>query len=567
MQGELYHLFTALGNALFSSVWQLGIIWLLITLYTFLRPSSDATNGMIRFAGLLAGFVLFIITFVLSLSTPQSESSVLKWMLNREWIQPLLNYGAMLYLVLFLFPLRNIIRSSLQLRQLRNSDTGRVPGALKLFMLDAAGYLNIKRKVRLFTSALVASPLTIGFLKPVILLPAAIVNQLTPQQLEAIILHELAHIKRNDYLINLITQIILTLLYFNPFARLLVKAQELDREKSADRWVLRFEYGQYMYASTLLQLAKNQLPGNGFALQALGKESQLGNRVQAIMGAPVKNALSFKKIGMLAGALLLSLGVCLTHRTAPLPEAASGSFSYATAINEPGVPRPVFAAARETDSEQLKYEITPIPAIEKPDSKQGDDIVYLKICEDANGKIKPPAPPAAPSPSAKVDAAPAPSSMMLFADHPTIVIPVLDNAAEEKIRRSIDAFKKLVTALSWKQLENSLAETVTEEQKKALKNKLSALVDRINWEENANMLRSSYEDIDWDKTTDQLKAGMNALFASADQYNKAVAQQKAEQQYHKITDSAAVAAKANALPTAPLRTAPNDSARKKVVDL
>ncbi|WP_018627488.1 M56 family metallopeptidase [Niabella aurantiaca] len=528
MQYGLYHVFTALGNALFSSVWQMGIIWLLITLYTYLRPSnSDASNSLLRFAGLVSGFVLFLITFFTSLDAPQANRGLLKWMIHLEWLRPLLNYGAILYLALLVLPLRNILKNSFELRRLRRTGTGRVPGALKIFMLDAAGYLNIKRKVQLYTSSIISSPLTLGFLKPVILIPVALINQLTPQQLEAILLHELAHIKRNDYFFNLVTQIIITFLYFNPFARLLVKAQDLDREKSADQWVLRFEYGQSMYASTLLQLARNQFPGNGFTMQASGKESQLGNRVASIMGSVQKTTLPFKKIGLLACMLLLSGGFYLTRSTRPMTDrvalAATNSLP-ASAIAEARYIMPVAAKESAADSSQEKYSIQPIPVIDDPDARPGDNALYLKIAETPDGKIQAPAPP---------PAATASEPLILFADHPTIIVPALDSAAEEKVQQSMDAFKKLVTELSWKHMENSLAETVTEQQKKALKDKLSRLIDQVNWEQNANMLRSFYKDINWQQADDQLRASLDALFHAGSARQHGLKQKE----YRRLADS------------------------------
>jgi len=537
MQEGLYHVFTALGNALLSSVWQMGIIWLLIAVYIYLRPAtSEAAGSLLRFIGLLAGFILFLITFFTSLNSPQTESGLLKWMTRQDWVRPLLNYSAILYLALLILPLRTILKNSLQLRQLRKDGIGRVPGALKIFMLDAAGYLNIKRKVQLYISSLISSPLTIGFLKPVILLPVAIINQLTPQQLEAIILHELAHIKRNDYLINLITQIILTFLYFNPFARMLVKAQELDREKSADRWVLRFEYGQYMYATTLLQLARGRSAANGFAMQVSGKENQLSYRVAAIMGAPAKRTHSLKKTGLLACLLLLSSGLYLIRNTRPHPQTNPIAFEPAVQLQAPAMEvrysTTIPGIEKVADTDQEQYSVRPIPAIEKPDAQPGDHIVYLKIHETPEGKIQaptPPQPPAAP-------AAPAIAPMILFADHPTVIVPDLDSAAEERVQQSMDAFKKLVAELTWKHLENNLAETVTEDQKNALKGKLSQLLGQMNWEQNANLLRSFYNDINWQQTDDQLKASLNALFQiKAARYN--TSKQKEAADYRRLADS------------------------------
>ena len=63
-------------------------------------------------------------------------------------------------------------------------------------------------------------PCMIGFFKPIILLPITLTTYLSATEIEAILLHELSHIKRNDYLLNMIQQLITVLLFFNPFAQL-----------------------------------------------------------------------------------------------------------------------------------------------------------------------------------------------------------------------------------------------------------------------------------------------------------------------------------------------------------
>ena len=76
--------------------------------------------------------------------------------------------------------------------------------------------LRVSRPVRLCESALVEVPTVIGWLRPVILIPASAISGLSPEQLEALLAHELAHIRRCDYLVNLIQTTIETLLFYHP---------------------------------------------------------------------------------------------------------------------------------------------------------------------------------------------------------------------------------------------------------------------------------------------------------------------------------------------------------------
>jgi beta-lactamase regulating signal transducer with metallopeptidase domain len=129
---------------------------------------------------------------------------------------------------------------------------------------------------------MVKSPLTIGYLKPLILLPLASINNLTVQQVEAVLLHELSHIKRFDYLVNILVSIIHTLLYFNPFARLLIRVVQEERENCCDQMVLQFGYDRVGYASALLSLEKTSLQSHSFVLGAAGRRNLL-SRIEKIV--------------------------------------------------------------------------------------------------------------------------------------------------------------------------------------------------------------------------------------------------------------------------------------------
>src|SRR5687767_4879168 len=78
------------------------------------------------------------------------------------------------------------------------------------------GYMRITRPVSFAVSLSVSAPVVIGHIKPLVLLPAAALSALSPSQLEAILAHELAHVRRHDYLVNLMQTVIETLLFYHP---------------------------------------------------------------------------------------------------------------------------------------------------------------------------------------------------------------------------------------------------------------------------------------------------------------------------------------------------------------
>jgi len=120
----------------------------------------------------------------------------------------------------------------------------------------------------------------LDFFKPIIVLPVALVNQLTMQQAEALILHELTHIKANDYLLNWALIIAEHIFFFNPFIISICKKIRLEREKYCDSNVIAFEYAPLLYAETLLKAQQVQQFVPQYQLAAVTGKKQLLQRIQ-----------------------------------------------------------------------------------------------------------------------------------------------------------------------------------------------------------------------------------------------------------------------------------------------
>ncbi len=490
MNESLQSVLTALGNAVINSIWQTGLIWLLVLSYTRVYkrlPAEQLSN--ISFAALLTGFSAFIATFFLSLSNPSTGLGIIKWMGNIRSVQPFMVYAAAVYMILLLIPLVKLLCGTQSIYRLRRQGLGRVPGPLKIFLLDASQYLNIKRKVSIFTSSIISSPLTVGFLKPVILLPVAMLNQLSIEQTQAIILHELAHIRRNDYLQNLITQVILTILYFNPFVRLLAKIQNIEREKSADNWVMQFEYDHCMYAKTLLLLARqNTAAPNRLAVPISGKRSPLLERVEFLLGAGKRRYPSVKSISFLC-ALIVTMMLCsLINKPGSIPTAddaivwtakPAADFQFASNTEQPSAENIIPGVTSEISPGE-KPAVTETCDKSTPTPSRETEVVKVADCAD-------------------VENMPA-----TFVSHFETVMPVLEEKEEKEVQDALKATQKIVVELSWNAIDNSLAETVTQQEKEALKDAYSQKIQTANWQKQADVLRLRYKDINWEITTKKL---------------------------------------------------------------
>jgi len=190
----------------------------------------------------------------------------------------LLMYCAGLFLMLLRFAV-----NMLQLRALGRYGTEPVQPALAEFVSRWQEAFGIGRKVHIYVSRRVSVPMMMGALKPIILLPVAAVNNLSVEEVEAIILHELAHIRRHDYLFNLVQVVIETLLFFNPFVWLASALVRREREHCCDDLVVSHASSPLHYARALAMLENNRINSNSLSLAATGTNNQLFHRIKRIM--------------------------------------------------------------------------------------------------------------------------------------------------------------------------------------------------------------------------------------------------------------------------------------------
>jgi beta-lactamase regulating signal transducer with metallopeptidase domain len=182
--------------------------------------------------------------------------------------------------------------------------------SVKIFTQAKAFHLGIKRSISIWYSQNIVTPVTFGFLKPVILLPFSLVNNITNEEAESIILHELAHVKNNDYLLNWLLIVVETMYFFNPFIKILTNKIKKEREKNCDVQVINFGYDPLLYAQTLLKVAKNNNHSPAFQLAAAKKTTQLLHRITFFTD---ERKLNFKRVSpvFISFVFLLSIFLCL----------------------------------------------------------------------------------------------------------------------------------------------------------------------------------------------------------------------------------------------------------------
>jgi hypothetical protein len=141
------------------------------------------------------------------------------------------------------------------------------------------------RQVTLCTSDLVRVPTAIGLVKPVIAMPHWVMQELSPDELSQIVLHELAHLRRWDDWTNLAQKVVKALLFFHPAVWWIEKKVSLEREMACDDAVIAETASPRAYAECLTRLAERTLVRRSMALAqaALGRIRQTSLRVAQIL--------------------------------------------------------------------------------------------------------------------------------------------------------------------------------------------------------------------------------------------------------------------------------------------
>ncbi|MEM7247010.1 MAG: peptidoglycan DD-metalloendopeptidase family protein [Acidobacteriota bacterium] len=221
---------TALLGSLLASLWQGAVLALgFLVLRPFARrPSERHALGVVALFGLV---VTWLTTLVMGWRAPAPES------LPLLLVAPAPEAGLLSRVLLGAWAL-GVAWSGLRLLggwwRLRSLVVSAEPSRWQPLLDELRGRLAVSRAVRLLESVRVSVPMVVGWLRPVVLLPPALVVGLDPRQLEAILLHELAHVRRRDDLVNALQCVAETLLFFNPAARWLSSCIREDRELCCD---------------------------------------------------------------------------------------------------------------------------------------------------------------------------------------------------------------------------------------------------------------------------------------------------------------------------------------------
>ena len=178
----------------------------------------------------------------------------------------------------------------------------------------------IRRRVRFFSSSLVAVPMTIGWLRPLLILPPDLLRTLSDTERDSILAHELAHVKRWDYLTNLLQRVTQALFFFQPAVWIIGRQLSIERELACDDWAVKMTGEPRRYANCLTRLVR--ILGNARPLAAatgiiFGKHV-ISRRIEMLLNCDRNATTSVSKTALFSAVGTASLAVLFASFLSPV---------------------------------------------------------------------------------------------------------------------------------------------------------------------------------------------------------------------------------------------------------
>jgi len=381
---------TALCDTLIYSLWQ-GILLAAVVglVVVFTKRLSAALRYKLLVSALLFFAVGVIATFVIQFETvvhavqvsqlmvPQPENSVALQTYQPAASTPatgfmgsitgyLNSHSNAIVLAWFLIICAKSIQLGVGLLgtyRLKYTGVSIVDGHWRHRVWQLAGQLGIRRGIRLMESSLAKVPLVIGHLKPVILIPLGLLTALPSGEIEAILVHELAHIRRHDFLVNLLQSLMEIVFFFNPAVLWVSQLLKTERENCCDDLAISKKNNKANYIRALLSCEEYRLSAPTNAMAFPGNKHGLLQRVKR-MASSRNHSLNVLEKTLLAVCLVLS-GICV-FAFSKKPQVKHTSAIVATAPQDT-IPLP----KKQGDSVTAKgtnAAITPVPPKSVADS-------------------------------------------------------------------------------------------------------------------------------------------------------------------------------------------------------
>ncbi|WP_134089756.1 M56 family metallopeptidase [Olivibacter sp. XZL3] len=379
----------ALGWSLLHSLWQgallAGTAYVLVSV--FYLSAKEKVDLLFSFLCLLlVGFIGTYVSYLPDFTEtpaadnfPMKEGVDLLALVNVEKgfrPEPYFPYLAVVYILGVGFHFVRLMGGYKNIARLKSAVRLAVPDSWDTIFSRLKDEMGIGKAIGFYLSEKVEIPTVIGYFKPVILFPVAALSALDIKQVETILVHELTHIRRNDYLLNILKCLMEAILFFNPFVRVLCRMLEKEREHTCDDEVLNRGGDAMVYAYALLSLESIRTKSSSaLVLGAFNDKEHLLERIKRI--TLMKKATLHVKHKVAAFALLMAglVGLAwISPSSDSIPKPPKAPEPQVSTLPEPPVP-----VAPDTS---VSVPVPPVPLAPSDPAKK-DDTVKKEVQKQA----------------------------------------------------------------------------------------------------------------------------------------------------------------------------------------
>jgi beta-lactamase regulating signal transducer with metallopeptidase domain len=212
-----------------------------------------------------------------------------------------------IWFIIFLARFVQVLSGVVYTQRIRHYQTSAAPSEWQQRLTPLLHRLQIKRPVSLLQSGLVKVPMVVGWLKPVILVPIGMLAHISPEQVESILLHELAHIRRQDYVFNLVQHVVDTLFFFNPALLWISSLIRTERENCCDDIAIRQTNSRRRLIEALVSFHEYRQSAQAYALSLTGKNNGVVRRVERIVHRKNHSLNAGERLLLMCGLMTLSV--------------------------------------------------------------------------------------------------------------------------------------------------------------------------------------------------------------------------------------------------------------------
>ncbi|MDF1810113.1 MAG: M56 family metallopeptidase [Phycisphaerales bacterium] len=311
----------ALGYAVLQSLWQFALVGVVATV-ALMMIRRASVRYLVWCGSMLVCFGMFVMTFmsvmrprrvvdglihelpmVAGFSIPMNASTV------KETI--LFEVVAWLWVGGFVFFGLRFVNQWVAAHRIRTVGIVNIEDRWDSIFGAIRDQLGVSKRVRMFASSTVHSPMVVGWVSPMVVVPLSMLTTLREEHVRVVLVHELEHIRRYDHLVNGLQVLIETVLFYHPMVWWMSHQARLEREHCCDDAAVRWAGDARVFARALADLETTRTSSR--AVLAINQGGSLMNRISRILGKSTQSRQSSAVIrtvaAMTVGALIASAGI------------------------------------------------------------------------------------------------------------------------------------------------------------------------------------------------------------------------------------------------------------------